>query len=70
MTLVKPPAVTPPDPTAGAAGEEGGEVRLAREITFLDATMLGVGALMGGGVFVLLGLAAGVAPPLSPSAAW
>lgn len=60
MTLVKPPAVTPPDPTAGV-GEGEGEVRLAREITFLDATMLGVGALMGGGVFVLLGLAAGVA---------
>jgi amino acid transporter/nucleotide-binding universal stress UspA family protein len=59
VTLVKPPAVTPPDPTAGVDGE--GEVRLAREITFLDATMLGVGALMGGGVFVLLGLAAGVA---------
>jgi amino acid transporter/nucleotide-binding universal stress UspA family protein len=59
VTLVKPPAVTPPDPAAGADGE--GEVRLAREITALDATMLGVGALMGGGVFVLLGLAADVA---------
>jgi amino acid transporter/nucleotide-binding universal stress UspA family protein len=57
VTLVKPPSVTSPDPTAGVEGE----VRLAREITFLDATMLGVGALMGGGVFVLLGLAAGVA---------
>ncbi|MFO1534125.1 MAG: amino acid permease [Thermoplasmatota archaeon] len=37
------------------------EVRLAREITLVDATMMGVGALMGGGVFVLLGLATGVA---------
>ncbi|MEA3165670.1 MAG: basic amino acid/polyamine antiporter, family, partial [Thermoplasmata archaeon] len=59
MTLVKPPSVTSPDPTAGVDGE----VRLAREITFLDATMLGVGALMGGGVFVLLGIAAGVSGP-------
>jgi amino acid transporter/nucleotide-binding universal stress UspA family protein len=39
------------------------EVRLAREITLLDATMMGVGALMGGGVFVLLGLATNVAGP-------
>lgn len=39
------------------------EVRLAREITLMDATMMGVGALMGGGVFVLIGLAAGVAGP-------
>jgi basic amino acid/polyamine antiporter, APA family len=51
-----------PDPAAPVdGGGEDGEVSLAREITFLDATMLGVGALMGGGVFVLLGLAAGVA---------
>jgi amino acid transporter/nucleotide-binding universal stress UspA family protein len=59
VALVKPPSVTPPDPTAGVDGE----VSLAREITFMDATLLGVGALMGGGVFVLLGLAAGVAGP-------
>ncbi|MHB8604913.1 MAG: amino acid permease [Thermoplasmatota archaeon] len=39
------------------------EVKLARELTMMDATMLGVGALMGGGIFVLLGLAAGVAGP-------
>lgn len=63
MTLVKPP-VTPPDPTAGLTGEGGeGEVRLARELTWIDATMLGIGALMGGGVFVLLGIAAGVSGP-------
>lgn len=59
MALVKPPSVTAPDPAAGVDGE----VSLAREITALDATMLGVGALMGGGVFVLLGIAAGVAGP-------
>ncbi|HEX2065322.1 MAG TPA: amino acid permease [Candidatus Thermoplasmatota archaeon] len=45
---------------ADEAGPEQ-EVRLAREITLVDATMMGVGALMGGGVFVLLGLATGVA---------
>ena len=59
MTLVKPPSVTSPDPTAGVDGE----VSLARELTWIDATMLGIGALMGGGVFVLLGIAAGVSGP-------
>lgn len=59
MTLVKPPPLDAPA-AAPAAGEE---VQLAREITVVDATMLGVGALMGGGVFVLLGIAAGVAGP-------
>lgn len=45
---------------------EGGvveEVRLSQDLTLLDITMLGIGALMGGGVFVLLGLGAGVAGP-------
>jgi amino acid transporter/nucleotide-binding universal stress UspA family protein len=50
-------------PEGSGEGDGEGEVSLAREITLLDATMLGVGALMGGGVFVLLGLAAGVAGP-------
>ena len=54
-------AEQPVPPPAGSDGEvAGGEVKLAREITFLDATMMGVGAMMGGGVFVLMGLAAGV----------
>ncbi|HWG90505.1 MAG TPA: amino acid permease, partial [Candidatus Thermoplasmatota archaeon] len=39
------------------------EVRLSRDMSLLDATMLGVGALMGGGVFVLVGIATGVAGP-------
>jgi amino acid transporter/nucleotide-binding universal stress UspA family protein len=60
------PAVDAPAPVRNPAGDvvpepPEQEVRLAREITLLDATMMGVGALMGGGVFVLLGLAAGVA---------
>lgn len=55
-------ADTPVPPSDGAPSPHGdGEVRLAREITLVDATMMGVGALMGGGVFVLMGLAAGVA---------
>ncbi len=58
---MEPPANAPSPAPSGESGE--GEVRLAREITLLDATMMGVGALMGGGVFVLLGLAAGVAGP-------
>jgi amino acid transporter/nucleotide-binding universal stress UspA family protein len=53
-----------PRPDAGEpVAEPEQEVRLAREITLVDATMMGVGALMGGGVFVLLGLATGVAGP-------
>ncbi|MEA3143713.1 MAG: hypothetical protein QOG31_1037 [Thermoplasmata archaeon] len=51
------------DAAEGAPEPPEQEVRLAREITLLDATMMGVGALMGGGVFVLLGLATGVAGP-------
>lgn len=47
--------------TPGTGGAE--EVRLSRDMTLLDATMLGVGALMGGGVFVLVGIATGVAGP-------
>jgi amino acid transporter/nucleotide-binding universal stress UspA family protein len=39
------------------------EVRLAREMKLLDATMIGVGAMIGAGIFVLIGIAAGVAGP-------
>jgi basic amino acid/polyamine antiporter, APA family len=39
------------------------EVRLSREISLLDATMIGVGAMIGAGIFVLIGIAAGVAGP-------
>jgi amino acid transporter/nucleotide-binding universal stress UspA family protein len=39
------------------------EVRLAREMTLLDITMIGVGAMIGAGIFVLTGIAAGVAGP-------
>jgi amino acid transporter/nucleotide-binding universal stress UspA family protein len=39
------------------------EVRLAREMSLTDATMIGVGAMIGAGIFVLIGIAAGVAGP-------
>lgn len=39
------------------------EVRLSREMSLLDVTMIGVGAMIGAGIFVLTGIAAGVAGP-------
>jgi len=39
------------------------EVRLSREMKLLDITMIGVGAMIGAGIFVLTGIAAGVAGP-------
>lgn len=50
-----------PTRTAESAAEP--TVRLARELTLADATLLGVGALVGGGIFVLPGIAAGLAGP-------
>ena len=39
------------------------EIRLARDVTLLGATMMGIGATVGAGIFVLLGFAAGLAGP-------
>ena len=39
------------------------EIHLARDISFLSATMMGIGATVGAGIFVLLGYAAGEAGP-------
>jgi amino acid transporter/nucleotide-binding universal stress UspA family protein len=39
------------------------EVRLAREMRLIDITMIGVGAMIGAGIFVLTGIAAGIAGP-------
>ncbi|HYS70878.1 MAG TPA: APC family permease, partial [Thermoplasmata archaeon] len=39
------------------------EVRLSRDLTLLGATMMGIGATVGAGIFVLLGFAAGAAGP-------
>jgi amino acid transporter/nucleotide-binding universal stress UspA family protein len=41
----------------------GTEIRLSREMRLLDVTMIGVGAMIGAGIFVLTGIAAGVAGP-------
>jgi amino acid transporter/nucleotide-binding universal stress UspA family protein len=41
----------------------GTEVRLNREMSLMDVTLIGVGAMIGAGIFVLTGIAAGVAGP-------
>jgi amino acid transporter/nucleotide-binding universal stress UspA family protein len=43
--------------------EAQGEVTLARTLGLFDATMIGLGAMIGAGVFVLTGIAAGEAGP-------
>ncbi len=40
-----------------------GDVRLSREMSVFSVTMIGVGAMIGAGIFVLTGIAAGVAGP-------
>jgi amino acid transporter len=42
------------------------EIRLSREMTLLDATMIGVGAMIGAGIFVLTGSPHGVVGPRAP----
>ena len=39
------------------------EIRLTRDLTFVGATMMGIGATVGAGIFVLLGFALGAAGP-------
>ncbi len=39
------------------------EIHLSREMKLMDATLIGVGAMIGAGIFVLTGIAAGVAGP-------
>lgn len=39
------------------------DVGLSRDLTLFDITMIGVGAMIGAGIFVLTGIAAGVAGP-------
>jgi amino acid transporter len=43
----------------------GGETTFARDLGLFDATMIGVGAMIGAGIFVLTGIAAGVSGPAS-----
>ena len=42
---------------------ETGGITLSRTMGLLDITMIGVGAMIGAGIFVLTGIAAGVAGP-------
>jgi amino acid transporter len=46
-----------------AARNDGQEVTLARTLGLFDATMIGLGAMIGAGVFVLTGIAMGEAGP-------
>src|SRR3972149_10371083 len=63
----KEEAARKPDPpgkaTAGAFTGRPEEVRLSREMSCFSVTMIGVGAMIGAGIFVLTGIAAGVAGP-------
>ena len=43
--------------------KENIEVTLSRDLGLFDVTMIGVGAMIGAGIFVLTGLAAGAAGP-------
>lgn len=43
----------------------GGQPTFARTLGLFDATMIGVGAMIGAGIFVLTGIAAGVSGPAS-----
>jgi len=41
------------------------QVTFARDLGLFDATMLGIGVMIGAGIFVLTGIAAGEAGPAS-----
>ncbi len=48
---------------AGGGPAGGGSVELTRDLGFWDVTLIGVGAMIGAGIFVLVGSAAGRAGP-------
>jgi amino acid transporter len=47
------------------AHHDSSQTTFARDLGLFDATMIGVGAMIGAGIFVLTGMAAGVAGPAS-----
>ncbi len=47
----------------GNGGSPAEQVTLSRDLTLFTITMIGVGAMIGAGIFVLTGIAAGVAGP-------
>ncbi|MFW5911289.1 MAG: amino acid permease [Halolamina sp.] len=53
------------DPPGGTNGESGGKIQteLSRDMGLFDITFIGVGAMIGAGVFALTGFAAGMAGP-------
>lgn len=51
--------------TAHREGSQAGEPTFARNLGLFDATMIGVGAMIGAGIFVLTGIAAGESGPAS-----
>jgi amino acid transporter len=51
--------------TSQQAGSASGEPTFARNLGLFDATMIGVGAMIGAGIFVLTGIAAGESGPAS-----
>jgi len=57
-----PPGKAPEAPTDQAGT---GKATFARDLGLFDATMIGVGAMIGAGIFVLTGIAAGVSGPAS-----
>jgi len=56
--------VANPHTAAGPRGEVA-EASFARDLRLFDATMIGVGAMIGAGIFVLTGIAAGESGPAS-----